>query len=113
MVRPLALCLLLAAPAAGPAAAEDPASPEIGEGVDLIERGARLLFDGLVREMAPARDEMGRSMAELQPAVRELMGMIEDFANYEFPERLPNGDIIIRRKPDAPPLPPAGVSVDL
>jgi hypothetical protein len=31
--------------------------------------------------------------------------MIGDFQNYEAPVKLPNGDILIRRKPDAPVTP--------
>ena len=31
----------------------------------------------------------------------EIMAMIDDLANYHAPERLPNGDIILRRKTPA------------
>jgi hypothetical protein len=36
--------------------------------------------------------------------------MIDDLSAYEMPERLPNGDILIRRRADAPP--PAGGETD-
>jgi hypothetical protein len=47
-------------------------------------------------------------MDEMGPALSELQDTIQDWSNYAAPEVLPNGDIIIRRKPDAPiekPLP--------
>lgn len=47
-------------------------------------------------------------MDEMGPALNEMQGLIEDWSNYAAPEILPNGDIIIRRKPNAPatePLP--------
>ena len=34
-----------------------------------------------------------------------MLEKIDSFENYERPEILPNGDIIIRRREDAPPLP--------
>ncbi len=52
-------------------------------------------------------------MAELSPKLIELMRLMEDLDNYEMPQKLPNGDIIIRRKPE-PGIPanPDG-SIDL
>ena len=41
----------------------------------------------------------------LEPMVRDLGRMIGDVSNYLPPEQLANGDIIIRRKPGAPPPP--------
>jgi hypothetical protein len=35
--------------------------------------------------------------------MRDIMDEVKDWSVYEAPEMLPNGDIIIRRKPDAPP----------
>jgi hypothetical protein len=32
--------------------------------------------------------------------------LMDDVTSYELPERLPNGDIIIRRSPDAPEFDP-------
>ena len=51
--------------------------------VTLDSAGANLIADGML----------------------ELMG---DIRNYEMPEKLPNGDIIIRRKPDLPAPPKEG-----
>lgn len=109
-----ALTLLTAAPLA----AQDEALPmpeDLGadEGISLMEEGAKLLFRGLMTEMEPAiddlkslTDEMGSAMAEfgetMGPALADLMSRVDDMRNYEAPEILPNGDIIIRRSPDAP-----------
>ncbi len=38
----------------------------------------------------------------------EGFGGIDDPRHYEMPEVLPNGDIIIRRRPDAPEFVPPG-----
>jgi len=71
---------------------------EVGEGLTLMEEGAKLLFRGLMAEMEPALDNLQGLADEMAPAFAELMGMIGDFSNYHAPEVLPNGDIIIRRK---------------
>ena len=39
---------------------------------------------------------------EMGPALAEIADKVEDWSRYEAPEILPNGDIIIRRKPDLP-----------
>lgn len=52
-------------------------------------------------------DEMSGLMEDYRPAFQEISRLIDDIGNYQMPpERLPNGDIIIRRKADAPPPPP-------
>ena len=92
-----------------PAAAQD----EMDEGLSLMEQGAQLLLQGLMDEMGPTMselksltEEMGTAMAQLGeqmgPALMDLMSKVDDIRNYEAPEFLPNGDIIIRRSPDAP-----------
>lgn len=96
----------VAALTAAPAAAED-------DGMSLMERGAQLFFEGLRQEMAPAIEEFEGLTDEIAPALRNfaqemgpklgaLMDEVEDWSAYEAPEVLPNGDIIIRRKPDLP-----------
>jgi hypothetical protein len=108
LVIPLVLCL-----SAGPITAQqgdsDAPTGDVEEGFSLLEEGAKLLFRGLIDQMGPALDEMQKGLEgmseEARPALEALLGMIDDMRNYEAPERLPNGDIIIRRKPDAP-LPP-------
>ena len=83
-----------------------------GDGLSLMERGAQMLMEGLMREMEPAledlqelADEYGPALrdftAQMGPALRALLEEIEDWSVYEPPEILDNGDIIIRRKPPA------------
>jgi hypothetical protein len=99
------------------ATAQDQTAPEIqpetGDGFSLMEEGARMLLRGLMTEVEPAMEglrdsleEMGPAFAEfaqtIGPAFAELLGQVDDFRHYEAPEFLPNGDIIIRRSPDAP-----------
>lgn len=101
----LALCLLLPLPAG---AEED---------MSLIEEGAKLFFEGLLEEMDPALDELRGLADQIEPAMRdfadkmgpallELLAFVDDIGNYEMPAFMPNGDIIIRRSPDAPPFVP-------
>lgn len=99
-----------------------PASP----GRNMIEDGAQLLLRGLLSEMEPKLRELDEKWQKLAPqleaigpqlsAAAKLMG---DLQNYQMPEMLPNGDILIRRKlidnlpppnlppPSAPPHPSA------
>ncbi len=56
-------------------------------------------LEGLANELASTADEF-------RPALNEFSGLMDDIGNYEKPERLPNGDILIRRRADAPPPPP-------
>jgi hypothetical protein len=108
LVLPLVLGLTVGPLAAQEDGAEAP-SGEVEQGFSLLEEGAKLLFRGLVDQMGPALEDMQEGLEnfseEARPALEALWGMIDDIRNYDAPERLPNGDIIIRRKPDAP-LPP-------
>ena len=92
---------------ASPALAEEEA-----EGKSLMQQVVEMFLRGLTDEMEPALDDlkaltedMGPQMleffSEMGPALGELLEEIEDWSVYEAPEILPNGDIIIRRKPDA------------
>lgn len=97
-----------------PLAAQEAGDAEGGEdGPSLMERGAELFWRGLREEMQPSLQELegfmsriGPSMqsflAEMGPALADIADKVEDWSRYEAPEILPNGDIIIRRKPDAP-----------
>jgi hypothetical protein len=104
-----------------PALAQEAAPPEpdtTEEGPSLMERGLSLFFEGFTEEMAPALDEMAQALEQFGPAVapalQSLMALVDDMTNYEMPEMLENGDILIRRKPDAPPVePPADPGVAL
>jgi hypothetical protein len=99
------------------AAPDTPTEDSADEGLSLMERGARMFLDGMRSEMEPALRDLGDMLATMGPAMQEflrdmgpamadLLGRIDDLSVYEAPELLPNGDIIIRRKPDAGPLPP-------
>ncbi|WP_229801319.1 hypothetical protein [Tateyamaria omphalii] len=79
------------------------------QGLSLMERGAQMLMEGLMREMEPAMDglqdmaeEFGPALREftsqMGPALRNLLEEVEDWSVYHPPELLENGDIIIRRK---------------
>ena len=100
----LALTALLAAPAQ---------AQEEDRGLSLMERGAQLFMEGILEEMEPAIEGFSGLAADLGPALRqfatemgpkltELLEEIDDWSAYQAPEVLPNGDIIIRRKPDHP-----------
>ncbi|MCH2075656.1 MAG: hypothetical protein MK180_02060 [Rhodobacteraceae bacterium] len=89
------------------------AAEEEAEGSSLMERGMGMFLEGLLQEMEPALEgfegfaqdfgpAMGDLLAQMGPALSELLERVDDLSNYESPEMLPNGDIIIRRKPDAP-----------
>jgi len=71
-------------------------SPDEGDGHlrDELERAFRDLMD----EVRPALDEFLETL--------EVLDGIDSLEHYQRPEVLPNGDIIIRRRPDAPQLPP-------
>ncbi|KAG1715540.1 hypothetical protein GQR58_000513 [Nymphon striatum] len=80
------------------------------EGLSLMEEGARLFFRGIMQEMEPALEDLQGLAEDMQPAMRnfvdnmgpalrDLLAEVEDWSAYEPPEVLPNGDIILRRKP--------------
>ena len=99
-----------------PALAQETPTPEAEaeEGPSLMERGLALFFEGFRQELEPALEGMGDALTEMKPAMDSIMGMIDDMTNYQMPEMLENGDIIIRRKPEAPPVePPAAPGTDL
>lgn len=102
--------VLIAMLSAAPLAAQAEETPP-----SMMERGMQLFFEGLAQEMEPALDEFRELADEFGPAMRgfvqqmgpalgDLMERVDDWTLYDLPEVLPNGDIIIRRKPDAPPL---------
>ncbi|MDF1726354.1 MAG: hypothetical protein P1U53_01270 [Sulfitobacter sp.] len=81
-----------------------------------MERGAQLFFEGITKEMGPALNELEGLSEQMRPALRDfaremgpkltdLIERVEDWSLYEAPEMLPNGDIIIRRKPEVPDAP--------
>lgn len=104
MIRAALLSAALLSPL--PLAAQEASPVEPEDGPSLMERGLSLFFEGFRQEMEPALDGMGEALGEMRPALTELLGMIDNMTNYQMPEMLENGDIIIRRKPDAPPVAP-------
>ncbi len=108
-------------------AQEAEAESDAKEGLTLMERGAKLFFEGLFSEVEPAiegmkelAEEMGPSLTqmleEMGPAFREMLAQVDDLSNYEPPVMLPNGDILLQRKLDAPellPLPEPGENGDV
>ena len=95
------LWVLSALTVAGAAQAEE-------SGSSLMERGAQLFLEGILKEVDPAVKDLQALLQEMGPALAELMGDIEDFSAYHPPEVLPNGDIILRKKePDVAPPPAA------
>ena len=96
----------LALLAAAPAAAQDD-TDTLREGFDLFSEGSRMILEGLVDGMRPMLDEAQPFFEEdVLPFLQGLGAVVDDLTLYEMPERLPNGDIIIRRRPDAPAPPP-------
>jgi hypothetical protein len=86
----LAAALMIAAT---PVMADDtpapPRNPELSQGAEKLSEGMKLLLKGL--------------LVEGEKGWADLLIWLDDMSQYEAPERLPNGDIIIRRKvPDEP-----------
>ncbi len=113
-MRQLFIPIALVASLAAPVHAEDSEAPS--DGTSLIEDGARMFFEGLLQEARPAMRDMRelaerlgpqlRSFAEeMGPALADILKDVEDLSVYDAPEKLPNGDIIIRRKEPLDPVP--------
>ena len=75
------------------------------DGLSLMERGAQMFLDGILKEMEPALEGLenfGPALKgfadEMGPALADILGKVEDWTIYHPPEILDNGDIIIRRK---------------
>lgn len=92
--------------AATPATAQEE-NDTLRDGLDLFSEGSRLILEGLLDEMRPMLEEAQPFFEdEVLPFLQSLGAVVDDLTHYEMPERLPNGDIIIRRRPDAPEPPP-------
>lgn len=102
--------LVIASLAAGALAVATPAAAQdddLREGLDRLGEGMGLIFEGLMDEMRPILDEARPYFEEeVLPFLDRMGELMDDLTAYELPERLPNGDIIIRRSPDAPPFDP-------
>lgn len=116
IVLSLALSLgLMAHPASAEQAPSETETPS--EGLSLMEEGAKLFLKGLQSQMEPALEgleglagkvgpALGAFLKEMGPALADIAGKVEDWSVYEAPEMLPNGDIVIRRKPEQTPEAP-------
>lgn len=89
-ISTLALTIALALPAT----AQD-------EPRNLLENFAEGMMRDLMEDVAPEFEQL---MNEMLPRLNELADALGGLSNYELPEVLPNGDILIRRKKDAPPV---------
>ncbi|WP_246045418.1 hypothetical protein [Rubellimicrobium roseum] len=105
-MKPLVPLALAAALLAAPLHAQE-------EGPSLLDQGRDLFLRGLTEEIAPQIEGLSGIAAEylptftllareMGPAFVEVFGRIDAIGNYEPPEILPNGDILLRRSPDAP-----------
>jgi hypothetical protein len=113
ITRSLSLSVLLVTLAL-PAAAQDAPAPQdqppgtTDEGFSLLEEGVKLIFRGILNDMEPTLNQMSEALDEVEPALRslspklrEFMALVGDLENYHAPEKLENGDILIRRKSEA------------
>lgn len=110
MTRRLALVLaLLAAPAWAQTYEPPPADAPAD---DAFQRGLESFMGNLLNKAQPSLDRLGQDLSgmaqRLGPVLGELGDLMDDVRNYQAPERLENGDILIRRRADAPPPPELG-----
>ncbi|MEL6476776.1 MAG: hypothetical protein AAFR17_05550 [Pseudomonadota bacterium] len=98
----LGAAALLIAPATF---AEEPTPPGPSPSLkdQLTDQLGTILRD-LTEEVRPAFDEMMESLGFLEE--------IDSFEHYGAPEVLPNGDILIPRREDAPPYTPPELEAD-
>lgn len=112
---------LIGAPATSFAQAWSPPSAESAdpgadsEGGGLLERGMENFMQNMLKEAEPHLERLRRDLGDTVDSLRPLMGdignLMDDVKNYQAPERLENGDILIRRRADAPPPPVVGNSL--
>lgn len=70
---------------ATPAASDPKDWEELRKSLEELSQGTQEFFESWVEELGPM--------------LNSLRDNVDDLQNYEKPEVLPNGDIIIRRKP--------------
>ncbi|CAM3074654.1 hypothetical protein PANO111632_01580 [Paracoccus nototheniae] len=120
ILTPLALMLALSA---GPLHAQNitppPEEPTAPEELGVIERSLGAIIgqlfggdDAADPEGQPNANDLTQDLSgalrQMGPVLRDLATQVDDVRNYQAPERLPNGDILIRRREGAPPPPPMG-----
>ncbi|MEO1468660.1 MAG: hypothetical protein AAFV86_06375 [Pseudomonadota bacterium] len=90
----LAAAALVVVPAPAPAGPEE---SETGIDLDAVKRDLDRLWERMVEEVEPALKRLDATIDTLK--------QIDGLEHYEDPVVLENGDILIRRRADAPPLP--------
>ena len=78
-------------------------SPKRLEILELLAQGEKTV-DTLTSELSidiKLTSAHLKALKEAQPKLMEILGMMDDLKNYHAPEKLPNGDIILRRKTPA------------
>lgn len=78
-----------------PEAPADDRNTELQQGAELLSEGFGLIMRGLAQELQP-----------LEESWAELIALLGDMTAYYPPEVLPNGDILIRKRPPAVPTAP-------
>ncbi|MCF3974564.1 hypothetical protein [Paracoccus salsus] len=110
---PFGACPALAQQDYSPPMADEKAQTD--DGLSLIERGMGMIFRNLLEDVGPDLNSLGQNLSgalsRMAPVLQDLSVLVDDLGNYQPPERLENGDIVIRRKPGAPPPPPIGDSL--
>lgn len=105
-----ALVALTASLAVSPVHADTGLPDSLPEALQELERQTEELLG------PEARAAIDRLLPMIETLMERLPMVIENLPEYEMPEIMPNGDIIIRRKrslppinPDAPPQPQEGI----
>lgn len=92
-----------------PSTQDSPQDEPSGLG-SLFENGMESMFRDLLGDIEPHMNAIGRELGgrfeALAPLLQDAGELMDDLRHYQAPERLANGDILIRRKPDAPAPPP-------
>ncbi len=96
-----------------PVMADSAKNDDVGQGLNLVEEGMKQLLRGMLEEMGPAKENLRALLENMGPMMLELQDMIGDVTQYQLPEMLPNGDIIIRRKVPLKPELPENNETDL
>jgi hypothetical protein len=94
-MKSLVFALLLVT---SPLAAETAPENDMDQGFSLLQEGAKLLLRGMASQVEPALKDMTDALEAAKPQLLELLSMMGNINDYHLPERLPNGDILLRHK---------------